>query len=119
METTKLPHFAMWSAMMADETLSMSEPPYSAGTSALVRPISRGFLQQLASDLPFLVLDLFDGGKNLVDRELFGELRDHLLIFVKVFRSEDVVEVVIFEQKASARGFGLGSCRRRCHIILA
>ena len=41
--TMKLPYFAMKSAMMADDTLSMSEPPYSAGMSALVRPISAAF----------------------------------------------------------------------------
>ena len=111
----------MYSAMMADETLSISEPPYSAGTSALVRPISADFFQQLTSDVPFLVLDLLDGGQDFVGREFIGQLRDHLLIFVEVFRSEDVVEVVIFEQKASARGFRLrsGSCCRCCHKILA
>ena len=74
-----------------------------------------GLLQQLASDGPVLVLDFFDLRQDFVDRELLRQLRDHLVIFVKVFRSEDVVEVVIFEQKTSARGFRFGSCRRGCH----
>ncbi len=119
METTKLPHLAIWSAMMAEEILSISEPPYSAGTSTLVRPISAAFLSRSRRDLPVLVLDLFDGREEFVDRKLVGELGDHLLVFVEVFRSEDVLQVVVFEQKASAREFRLGSYRCCGHAYLA
>ena len=70
-----------------------------------------GLLEQVARDLPVLVLDLFDGREEFVDRKLVGELGDHLLVFVEVFRSEDGFQVVVFEQKASARKFRLGSYR--------
>ena len=72
-------------------------------------------LEEIARDLPVLVLDLFDGREEFVDRKLVGELGDHLLVFVEVFRSEDVLQVVVFEQKASAREFRLGSYRSCGH----
>ena len=100
----KLPYFAMRSAMMADVTLSMSRPPYSAGMSTLVRPISPAFFSSSRDDGQSLCSIFFDGGHDFVGRELLGELRDHLLLFVEIFRSKDVVEVVIFEQETSARG---------------
>src|ERR1035437_3021061 len=78
-----------------------------------------GLLKQLARHRPVLVLHLLGIGQDLVGGKLLREFGDHLMIFVKVFRSEDVFQVVIFEQKTSARGLGLGNCRyRRSHRIL-
>src|SRR5271165_4562120 len=75
------------------------------------------FLQQLARHRPVLVLHLLGIGQDLVGGELVRQFRNHLLIFVEVFGSEDVIQVVIFEQKTSARGFCLGSCRYGgCHV---
>ncbi len=78
-----------------------------------------GLLQQVDRDLPFLVLDLLHGGEEFVDRKFIREFRDHLVVFGKVFGGEYVLQFMVFEQKASARGLGLRDrCCRRCHINL-
>src|SRR3954469_3048674 len=45
-DVLKLAHTAMRSATMAEETLSMSEPPYCSGTSMLAMPISLAFFSR-------------------------------------------------------------------------
>src|SRR5208283_318739 len=78
-----------------------------------------GLLQQVDRDLPFLVLDLLHGGEEFVDRKIIREFGDHLVVFGKVFGGKYVLQVMVFEQKASARGLGLRDrCCRRCHIVL-
>ena len=58
-----------------------------------------------------LVLHLLGVRQDFVDRELFGSLPDQLMLLGEIFRSEDVVDLALFEQKAAARDFRAGNCR--------
>jgi hypothetical protein len=54
------------------------------------------------------VLNLLDLRQNFVDRKLFGRLPDHLLLFGKIFRSEDIGSLPLFQQKAAAGNLSFG-----------
>ena len=77
--------------MMADETLSMSEPPYSSGTSTEVRPRSLAFFNSSRQSAKSFCFELAGHGHDFVVRELFGGLGDEPVLVVKVFRREDLV----------------------------
>ena len=68
--TEKMPDFAMRSAMMADDTLSSSMPPYSSGTSTTVNPSSLAFFSSSRVNAKFLLLDRVDVGHDLLVREI-------------------------------------------------
>ena len=66
-------------------------------------------LQQCAGDGEVLVLDLLGLGQDFVDRELFGGLRDHLVLLGEIFGREDFGSLPLFQQKAAAEDLGLGN----------
>ena len=69
-----------------------------------------GLLQQIARDGKVLVLHLLGVGQDFVDRELFRGLPNELMLLGKILRSEDFVNLALFEQKAAAGDFGAGNC---------
>src|SRR4029077_391261 len=64
-------------------------------------------LDQIAADLPVLVLDLLDIGQDLIAGKLVGGLRDLPMLVSKVFWREDFFDVTLFDEKASACDLGL------------
>ena len=72
-------------------------------------------LQQVARDGEVLVFDLLDVGQDFVDGEFFRGLADQPVLLGEVLRSEDLVELALFEQKAAAGNPGAGNCSCGCH----
>ena len=72
-----------------------------------------GFLQQVARDREILVFDFIGLRQDFVVGKLFGGLPDHLLLFGKIFGSEDIGSLPLFEQKAAAGNLGFRDCSRR------
>ena len=97
----------------------MSDPPYASGISTLAMPISPALRIRSRVTCEFLVLDLFHVGQDLFARELLRGLRDLLVLFGEVFRSEDLCGGVLFNQKAAANepGFVWDCCC--CHEIFS
>src|SRR5208282_521687 len=72
-------------------------------------------LQQIARYGKILAFDLFRLRQNLVDRKFFRGLPDHLVLFGKIFRSENIGSLPLFQQKAAAENLGFWDCSGR-HI---
>ncbi len=66
---------------MAEETLSISMPPYASGTSTEEQPQFAGLADQFARQRKVLLLDAVAGGHDLVERKFLGGLR-HLPVLV-------------------------------------
>jgi hypothetical protein len=65
------------------------------------------------------VLHLLGVGQDLFDRKLFRRLPDQLMLLGKILRSEDLISLALFEQKAAARNLSAENCGNRSNDYLA
>jgi len=108
-------HLAMRSAMMAEDTLSISAPPYSSGISTLVNPRSAAFLSSSRLKAKSLCSIRSELGR-FPDWQSLGGLLDELVLVVEIFRVNTSCGLVSSMRKFPPHFF-LRECRWGCHAI--
>src|ERR1051326_8988023 len=71
--------------------------------------------EEIDSDVPFLVLDLFDLREDLVFNELFGHVPDHCLLFREILWREDVPGDQLLNEETSTFFY---SYQFFCHSVV-